>query len=218
MQSFRVTVELSSPMQVSEHPIHLDGVLSALQVRRLEDAGHPDPWSRQHDLPLERYRAPDGDWCFKASIFKGIPDTEPFFVPLAYRMNLAQVAEDQASGLLALRSAKANTAGGPFKAGIQLKPMVWIQHLCAYAVGDVKTTWELLDELEFIGPGRSRASGRVSAVTVEPVADELLWAQRALPSGFDLPIPFTVVPRAGGLRAPYWKKHLVTNILFPVEF
>src|ERR1700686_3591060 len=129
MESMRVAVELSSPIQLPEHPIHLDGVLSALRVQELEEAGHPDPWSVQHDVPLARYVAPDGEWCFKASIFTGAPEMEPFFAPLSYRINLAQVAEDRASGLLALRASKANTAGGAFRAGIHLKPMAWVRQL-----------------------------------------------------------------------------------------
>jgi CRISPR type IV-associated protein Csf3 len=216
-ESMRVTVELSTPMQLPEHPIHLDGVLSALRVQCLEEAGHSDPWSEQHSLPLVRYVAPDGEWCFKASLFSRVPAMEPFFSPLAYRINLAQVAEDRASGLLALRSAKANTAGGPFRAGIHLKPMAWLLKLEAYAVGDVAAVQELLAGLKFIGPGRSRAAGRVSAVTVEHVPEaSLRWAQRALPAACDLPLPFAVALCAGTLRAPYWKRRSATETLFPV--
>jgi CRISPR type IV-associated protein Csf3 len=215
-ESMRVAVELSAPMQLPEHPIHLDGLLSALHVQRLEEAGHSDPWSQQHSLPLARYVAPDGEWCFKASLFSGVPAMEPFFSPLAYRANLAQVAEDRGIGLLALRSAKANTAGGPFRAGIHLKPMAWVPKLEAYAMGDVAAVRDLLSGLKFIGPGRSRAAGRVHAVTVEHVPEESLrWAQRALPAACDLPLPFAMALCAGTLRAPYWKRRLATKTLLP---
>lgn len=217
MESMRVTVELSAPMQLPEHPIHLDGVLSALHVQRLGEAGHSDPWSEQHSLPVARYVAPDGEWCFKASLFSGMRAMEPFFLPLAYRVNLAQVAEDRASGLLTLRSAKANTAGGPFRAGIHLKPMVWLPKLEAYAVGDVAAVRDLLAGLKFIGPGRSRAAGRVRGVTVERVPEESLrWAQRALPAACDLPLPFAMALCAGTLRVPYWKRRAATETLLPV--
>lgn len=51
MKPFRVTIQLAGPMIIPKHPIHLDGLLAALHVQALEEAGHPSPWDEQHNLP-----------------------------------------------------------------------------------------------------------------------------------------------------------------------
>ena len=63
---FVVTFTLANAMVEPKGPMALDALLSWASVRRAECAGHPQPFSVEHDLPLERHSVGDA-WCFKAS-------------------------------------------------------------------------------------------------------------------------------------------------------
>lgn len=162
MKPFRVTIQLAGPMIIPKHPIHLDGLLAALHVQALEEAGHPSPWDEQHNLPLERYVTQSGEWVFKASMLRGSPLIEPHLYMITSRTDTARVADDIEAGLLKCRQARLNTSTGPFKSGLQNLHTVWVKELHADAIGDIPAIEKLLQRLEFVGPRRGLGMGRVA--------------------------------------------------------
>ncbi|EMO4361379.1 TPA: hypothetical protein ACRMYO_006182 [Pseudomonas aeruginosa] len=215
MKPFRVTIQLAGPMIVPKHPIHLDGLLAALHVQALEEAGHPSPWDEQHNLPLERYVTQSGEWVFKASMLLGVPIVEPHLYMITSRTDATRVAEDIEAGLLKCRQARLNSSTGPFKSGIQNLNTTWVKELCADGIGNLPAIDKLLQNLEFVGPRRGLGMGRVAAVSIEETA-EARWMNRHLPLDADIDNSTSLIPQFGALRPPYWEKTAMTVISSPM--
>lgn len=215
-----VHIALDSPIVIGEHPMHLDALLAGILVRAAEDRGEKDAWLAGERLPLDRYVSPGGDWVWKASLLT--PATrlsESFPVTMTGRINVQRAAEDRESGLLKLRMAKPNTAGGPFKGSIFSVTAQWVDSLVAYAIGDIEEVQTILRALEFVGPRRSQCFGRVRAVQVRASPDmNLAWVHRALPIDSDIPLPGNRSCAIGNLRAPYWYRPTQQPVLMPVDF
>ena len=206
MEPLRIRVDLIRPIAVGTYPILLDAVLAALQVDAASAQGHPDPWSVQHDLPLERYET-DSDWVFKASFFR--PSFEFPVQPVAFeiqtsRMSLDRVSQDMNDNLVKTGMAVANPAGGPFKTHFFSIPIQWVLRFEAYAIGKRHPIELLLSQLRYLGGRRSTGHGMVRQVSVEPVAlESCRWWDRPLPS--DQTVASSSVRAYGRLHAPYWK-------------
>lgn len=214
MQPFRVHITLKTPMVEPRRPIFLDGLLSGLRVAQ-DESVH---WGKtQHDLPLERFETASG-WCFKASAFQIKRLSAPMPWMLTGRINLVKAAEDRASGLLKLRSAVPNTAGGPFKASKFNIDLINAE-LVAWGIGDIEAVKVLLSECDQVGGRRSGAHGQVDSITVEPVDEAgCKWYLRNLPSGSDTrEMGVEFVPEAGNLKAPYWNQVSQVMVLVPVN-
>lgn len=220
MEPLRVSVTLIRPISVGTYPILLDGVLAALRVELAQSQGHPDPWSTQHDLPLDLYQ-PDqtGPWVFKASFFcpslQGPIDPVGFEIQTS-RISLDRVAQDMEDKLVKVGTAVANPAGGTFKTHFFSVASRFVHELCAYAIGDRQGVEALLSRLRYLGGRRSTAHGRIARVQVEPVSEqECCWWDRPLPCGQT--IVSKTVRAWGRLHPPYWAKQHRAEVLLPVS-
>lgn len=218
MKPLRVSITLKSPMSVSSHALTLDGLLSGLVVRRAEDGGHADPYSVQHDLPLDRYESPSGDWVFKASRILGEQQGEVFTSMLTSRFNAMTVLRDMDDGLVQSKRAYMQTDGGYFKSTLERMHLRWMSTLSAYAVGDEDAVRDILSDLRYLGGRRALASGTVRSVSVEVVPDdECVWWNRPMPVDTDIALDrVTFAPDWGTLHAPYWKRSQQTEIITPI--
>ncbi|WP_455233414.1 hypothetical protein [Geopseudomonas aromaticivorans] len=218
MQSLRIRISISTPLIEPAQAFHFDALLGALRVKQAEEEqGAIDPRSVHHDLPLDRYVTPSGEWVFKASAFRLHREGQVIPWMMSGRSNLARVAEDRESGFLKLRAAKANIAGGPFKGTIFNVNLVWAE-LEAWAVGDPVAIEQLLARCHQIGGRRGVGHGQVQGFSVEPVEpEECHWDWRALPPDFDQPLTHDepLVLAIGNLRAPYWDRRLNQDTLLP---
>ncbi|MFK4136682.1 hypothetical protein ACI2KR_31090 [Pseudomonas luteola] len=218
MEPLRITILLNSPIVEPSQPFHFDALLGALKVRQAEaEHGAIDPRSVHHDIPLDRHVTPSGKWVFKASAFKLNKMEEAFNWMMSGRSDLKQAAEDRASGFLKYRTAKPNTAGGPFKASVFHLDLVW-GDLVAYAVGDKQAIEQMLAGCSQVGGRRGTGFGNVQSISVESVSiEECHWDWRNLPSDYDIPLTHTesLVQSAGSLHAPYWDRQLHEVVLMP---
>lgn len=219
MQPFRVQITLRTPMVEPRQAFHLDALLSALRVQVAEKGSESvDPRSIHHDLPLDRYTSPSGEWCFKASAFRLHRESEAFPWMMTSRSDLVMAAEDRQSGFLKLRAAAPNTAGGPFKSSKFTVDLVWAS-LEAWGVGDVEGVRELMAHCTHVGGRRGTSCGEVDRIEVQPVsAEECPWYRRALPEDSEsFPNLGTRALSIGHLRAPYWDKREHRKVLVPVD-
>lgn len=218
MDPLRISISLRGPMVEPLQAFHLDALLGSLRVQMEEDArGAIDPKTVHHDIPVDRYTSPSGAWVFKASAFKLTKLSPTFLWMQTGRANLIQAAEDRASGLLSLRSAKPVTAGGPFKSSVSQVDMVWAE-LTAYAIGNQLEIEKLLAQCAQVGARRSTGFGNVSSIEVEVVDQSLChWDWRALPEDYNehLTHSDSLVLAQGNLRAPYWDKRSYERVFVP---
>ncbi|MPQ69349.1 hypothetical protein [Pseudomonas sp. MWU12-2323] len=216
----RITVTLSTPMVEPNNLLHLDGLLAALRVRQAEAATDEpvDPLEVQHDIPLERYTSPSMEWVFKASAFRLHRETETRMWMQSGRMDLVRVAEDRQSGLLKLRAAKPNLAGGYFKSSAYHNPILWAG-LEAYCVGDKQAIESLLKDCDQVGGRRGVGSGKVQSIEVCTISEEECnWMYRALPVDTDLAVQGEYATSMKGLRPPYWDRTQHLPVLTPLDF
>ncbi|MHD0644145.1 hypothetical protein ACYPKM_00745 [Pseudomonas aeruginosa] len=219
MQPLKVTIKLRSPMVEPRQALHLDALLSALRVSAAEQEGINDPNLVQHDLPVERYVAPSGEWVFKASAFNLRREAPAMPWMQTGRSDLVMAAEDRASGFLKLRGAKPNTAGGPFKASKYTIDIVW-SVLEAFVVGDKAGIESLLADCKQVGGRRGTGHGCVDSISVvEVTSAECAWYNRSLPEDFEGidGAKLDLVRRIGALRSPYWMKALHKVVLSPLS-
>ena len=218
MKPLRVTITLASPMMEPGHAFHLDALLAALKVKQegCLDTG-ADPRACHHDLPLERYQSPSGEWVFKASAFTFQKEIAPRTWLMSGGLNATLAAEHRNSGVLKLGSNKPNPAGGHFKGSVFYKSLLWTE-LVADCVGDAAGLQELLDLCDQVGAKRGTGFGRVKTITVDPVSlEECQWARRVMPADFDGPDVRGYARVMSALQPPYWDRSLHQPALMPLE-
>lgn len=213
----RVQVRLDRPIHVGAQPVLLDGLLSALAVQRATAQGHTDPWSVQHDIPVDRYRSPSGQWVFKASMFRPINPDTPFSFSMVSRINVRDAAFDIEDGLLKARQAAPNPAGGTFKTSFFPVLAQWAQAWEAYVVGDIDAIGALLKDMTHLGGRRSIGMGAVSEVTVQASdGPAVLWTDRPLPEDFSGETTRPMALAMSALQAPYWRRSSFVPALVPL--
>lgn len=220
MDFLKVTISLSTPMVEPGDLFHLDALLGALRVNRAraELGDGIDPRAHHHDLPLERYHSPSGQWVFKASAFRLEKLLESQTWMQTSRINIAEAARHREEGFLLLRAAKPNPAGGPFKNSLYHYPVV-LANLTAFCVGDKRLIEDLLAECRLVGGRRGVGCGRVSAITVDIVPEtECNWIWRAMPDDSEESIISGGHALAmSALRSPYWDRVQHRPVLTPTN-
>lgn len=216
MMPLRITIRLAGAMMRPRHLLHLDAVLAALRVQQAEADGDPDPWARQHDLPLARWTAPCGQWVFCASAFHFDRVGRPVIVPMTARTSVTRLGEDIADGLVDYRASAINPAGGTFKSsafGISAQ-LVTAAH--AECIGEMADVTALLTGLEFLGARRAQAFGRVAGIEVTPVlaAD---WLARVMPASWGAETAAGYALAQQCLRPPYWQRGRMRAALVPLD-
>ncbi len=220
-EHLKVVIRLRTPMKEPDNLFHLDALLAAMRVQEAEAlSGAPvEPSEVQHDLPVERYIAPSGEWVFKASAFHLARESEVRMWMQTGRTDLTRFASDRASGFVKMRASKPNLAGGFFKSSAFHYPLVWAE-LTAYCIGDKARVESLLARCEQIGGRRGVGSGVVESIEVQVVdQDECVWAYRTMPQGAEREmrgILFAQAVRA--LRPPYWDRASQVAALQPLSF
>lgn len=217
MEPLWVIIELERPLALGTRPMHLDGLLSFARVEQAAEDGETDPWALQHDLPLERYTSPSGQWCFKASLLAPCPASEPFTVLLTGRIEAARVVQDRETVLDTGRTTKINPAGGYFKGSIFNQSVQWVDRLVASAVGEKAEIERLMQRITAVGRRRNIGFGAVRSVTVLPSSDEEAWSWRTLPSDADFEPAVTMALSDGNLHAPYWKRASAVESIEPID-
>lgn len=218
MEPLRITAVLVRPVLSLSHPIMLDGVLAAAKVKRAEIAGHPDPWSVQDDLPLARYESPSGQWVWQASAFVPQPLSEHLPLLQTSRHDLARMTQDIDDGLVQIRKAKINPAGGMFRTSYEYLRAQWWQQAHADCIGDRDAIADLLQEITHLGGRRSLGLGEVSEWRVDVIdAGSCRWMRRPMPADSDAAASdISYAPAMQTLRPPYWRKTARQTALVPV--
>jgi CRISPR type IV-associated protein Csf3 len=215
-QPFKISVRLDRPIHVGGHPVAADGVLSALVVEAAAADGHPDPWSVQHELPLERHTTASGQWVFKASVFRPQAPDMPYSFSMVSRVDAHQAAYDLERGVFQTKQVTPHIGGGAFKMSFFPVLAQWAEAWEAHAVGDIDVVRELLGGLTHLGGRRGIGLGAIRSIEVIPEEANVLWTDRALPSDFE---GETARPMAGAmvtLAAPYWKRSNAVEALLPM--
>lgn len=216
---FHVLIKLRTPLVEPKNPFHLDALLSALRVQKAAELDSSlDPRSVHHDLPLERYISPSGEWCFKASAFHYIRHAEAFPWMATSRFNIEQASEDRFRGFLKTRSLTPNLAGGPFKMSKFTIDLLWAD-IEAWGVGDILAIRQLLSGCQQVGARRGTAYGAVKHIEVEPEsADACQWFRRTLPADVEKDFGQGQMTFAmGHLRAPYWDRREHRRVAIPLD-
>lgn len=219
MDFLKVTISLSTPMVEPGDLFHLDALLGALRVNRAraELGDGIDPRAHHHDLPLERYHSPSGQWVFKASAFRLEKLLESQTWMQTSRINIAEAARHREEGFLLLRAAKPNPAGGPFKNSLYHYPVV-LANLTAFCVGDKAVIEDLLSECRLVGGRRGVGCGRVAGFSVEVVPEsECNWACRSMPDDSDESLTNGHALAMSSLRSPYWDRAQHQPVLTPTN-
>ncbi len=209
-QSLQIVFELDRPMRIPENPIHLDALLAWAVVDEATEAGHPDPWSVQHDLPLERHDTAAG-WCWKSSMLVADPAGVQFMVNRSRGQDGLSIA--QAHDVLLKAQNVLPQGSGRYKQFLLSDPFQWIKTLTAWCISnDPERVEVLLRRIRHIGKLRVIGAGHVRECHVSPHADSERWKLRAMPE----PLP-GYRPVHGALHAPYWDRSARTVTYMPGE-
>lgn len=211
-QPFRVDWELCTPMIVPDAPIHLDALMSRARVDC--DAGLvlDDPYSTQHNLPLEKYQVGE-DWCFKASrlFLTGVGPTVQYHQ--VRRANVTTWREAADRGLFK-RDPVFDPSRGFTKGVSVVLPMKMMTHAHAWGVGNIAEVQFLLNHIHSIGKLKRRSSGTVKNCKVTACAvDDCQWFIRNLPLASERLPNISYSTSLGCLRSPYWKTENNVGVL-----
>ena len=217
MEPLRITFDMGTPVIVPDTPIHLDGLLSWARVDEgtAGDEG-AEPWSVQHDLPLEKFFTSSA-WCFKASWLTFTWAGEPRAFHLSRRSDPVEFANAYVSGVLGKRKPSWNAASGPTKGYSILGQERLAVRAEAFAVGDADRISVLLSRVICLGKHHRLGKGLIRSFRVESVFhDACPWHRRHLPDDTEIAREGTV--RApGALSAPYWEKLCQTIVRIPID-
>jgi CRISPR type IV-associated protein Csf3 len=212
MTPLAVTFRLGSAMRQPENPIHLDALLAWAVVDEATEAGHPDPWSVQHEIPIARHG--EGDrWVFCASML-----CPPAALPLPFVAHRTRaqhgtlLARAVASGVISKGPNIIPAGSGRFKLYLLSDTYQWVSHLSAWCLStNPDRVRELLQRVHHIGKGRGLDAGRVTSVDVveSPDANDR-WRHRVMPD----PAP-GYLPIHATMRPPYWARELRVEAYFP---
>lgn len=181
----RIEMDLAGPMERPADPIHFDGLIAHLLVKRdlPADATIDRIRTTILALPLER-RETGGDWTWAASTIAFEWTSPPMhgFATLAIRA--AEISRFQETGAFTNRKpeTKIDTSKSTFKAGVWARERQWAARAVAFCIGDEEEVRDLLSRLEQIGPRRRLGAGMVTGtrVVVDGRAHDL-WSRRSLP-------------------------------------
>lgn len=204
-EPFRVDWELCTPMIVPDAPIHLDALLARARVDSDAVLALDDPYSTQHNLPLEKFQV-DQDWCFKASrlFLVGVGPTVQYHQ--VRRANVTMWREAADRGLFK-RDPPFDPARGISKAVSILLPMRMMIHAHAWGVGNIVEVQLLLNRIHSLGKLKRRSSGTIKSCVVTACGgDDCLWHLRNLPLASPRLPSVSYSTSLGCLRSPYWKK------------
>lgn len=198
MSPLEIRFRLVTPMRAPEQPIHLDALLAWAAV----DAAGGD-LAAQDDLPLELHAA-DGRRVWKASrlVFQPLhrqmmPMTRTFD-PWAWAMDRGRVYTGGGNRL--------DPGMGPYKAYQIYVPLVQVERVRAWCIGEAERIGELLARVTHLGKLARLDMGRVLSREILPCAEAReRWKCRTMPE----PLP-GYRPAVMTLMPPYWRREMRT--------
>jgi len=210
MKPLRVEFRLVRPMRYPESPIHLDALLAWCAVREAEDAGDPDPLAAQERLPLAEDDGEGGRvWCASHLIWQAT--APPRQMVITKRFEPEEYARRR--GNVFVGGPNIWTQGsGPYKAFVIHHPVIVVDSVSAYCIGDPARIAELLARIQSIGKLRRIGQGMVSGLTVIP--DDraaTAWRVRVMPrpvEGYAQSMATT--------RPPYWRREACQAAWVPI--
>ena len=202
MQPLHIEFRLASPIYVeSEHPIHLDALLTYAASQELIEQGADNPWEECHEFLNETLDKTEGEnWVWKASKLLMTPLATPQFTPMIRKCDPdayydEMYSEDNPDGIWVSRFLKGgvmspanplkfkiNTSSGQRKSYYWLAAHQWVDKVEAYCVGDKEQIEDLLRKhIKFIGKMGRNGFGRIKEITVTPSENTEAWRMRVLP-------------------------------------
>lgn len=229
MNPLKVSFRFRSPVLVdSEHPIHLDGLLSYGLMREMEEMESSNPWEESLDLSEILEKTDGTPWVWKASQLEFVSGMAPFSAthlmtnmirrcdPEQVYADLGQVWE---SGRKIGPAYKVDSRSGQQRGYQWLAASQWIKEATAWAIGDIDAVRHYLGFVEFVGKQGRNGYGRISEISVEPVVAESEkenWKRRCLPEEIPGLTGINYEPALTTIRPPYWRRTDRQRVLVPV--
>lgn len=195
MEGIRVEITINGYIAVSGFFPHLDSVIAYIAMEREE--------CDMESLPLEKFIPDDDDikdlWVWKASAL--VPDRvlRRSALHCIRRYDDMEIQDAYEKGLVRSRGPE-NYYSGPLRPHVLSMPIMYVNTLTGWCVGDMQKIKDLLKDLDHVGKLRRIGIGRVNGIEIIPDDDaHVKWQIRAMPqrlSGY--------VPVMTTIRPPYW--------------
>jgi CRISPR type IV-associated protein Csf3 len=186
-------------MRAPEAPIHLDALIAWAAV--FETGGQT--YEAQDHLPLEKYTAASGKWTWKASQLV-YNSGHRQSIPLTRRLDVDECARDQTDGVFRANNLNVLTPGtGVYKSYNFMVPIVAVDVVHAWCVGEEKTIERLLSHVRHVGKLGRIDYGRIKkwTVTIDDEPNRERWRLRTMPDSHD-----GYNATIGTLSPPYWER------------
>ena len=216
MEDFVVRWQLSTPMAVPEHPIHLDALLASAKVEEQLRRGTPleHALAAQDELPFEKAVTADGQWVWKASQLLCSPASPPINVQMTRRLDMNILAADR-DRIFTSRRQTLRIGTGHFRNYDLRLAVQWQGSIEAYGIGDLEAVRVLLQTITSLGRMRRNGWGKIASLSVTKLAGVATdqWKKRSLPRSLHLEALPGHQPGHGTYRPPYWNRAEWTEIL-----
>lgn len=222
MLPLKVTFQFGTPVvREDEHPIHFDGLLASCVAQEAEQFGSPTAWEDADDLShlLERTEADStGAWVWKASQLVFDPASERFSASMVRRSEPEAFMHAQDSGLMAMRKLRSymNTGSGPERSYFLLHSYQWMNSATAWCVGDPVEIQNALRFVQHLGKMSRNGFGMVTKIDVVVTDASDNWMNRFMPANHSACDQFKYIPATRRLKAPYWKKDNMAEVMMPI--
>ena len=229
MQALKVVFRFRSPLMVdSEHPLHLDAVLSFALMKELEENESANPWQESLDLSNILEKTEGTPWVWKASQIEFRSGMAPFLSTHLMTNMIRRSDPERTYADLGYAWETSRTVGPAFKVdtrsgqqrGYQwLAASRWIREATAWAIGDIDAVRHYLSFIKFLGKQGRNGYGQISEVSVDPVTQDVEnenWKKRCLPEGIPGLPGIVYEPSFETARPPYWRRTERERVLVPV--
>lgn len=208
MKALRITWRLSSHMVLPERGIHLDNLIGHAAVRSAEECGDENPLETLADLPFEKAVGADGQWVWKASQLALNRIGSVQWHSFVRRHERTRWGEDRDRGICIGKADAPPEGTGDKKAYLLYQPLVQVQSVQAWCVGEPDMVEGLLGTIRTIGRSDRMGWGTVRDMVVEeaPEREKEFWRYRSLPDSLaDLRMPGHRKAHTT-VRPPYWNR------------
>lgn len=225
MKPLKVVWQIATPLILPGNGLlHADALMAWAVTERamaaLRRAGDPIPVgasirSLAEELPLSKFVAPSGAWCWCASAlhFEREAHAGRSMTAMVRRTEVDDLLGLQAEGALRSRATKVNLASGPQRNFLLRFDLTYARTATAWMLGDAAAVQDLLGDVKHLGKKGASGFGVVNDFSVTQVPEsECHWQRRAMPSPHS-----THVPTAAALRPPYWDATSFTQTWVPVD-
>lgn len=218
MKPIEVRWRLRTPVVLSPHPLHLDGLLALARARQIE-AQQDRPWSEavrmaQEALPLGRWAvAGQAGWQASMLEYQEFVD-RPVMQTAIRKTDPDRIAEARADGIVECKKNVIALGTGPQRNYDYRYVTQQARQAVAWAIGDPAEVYDLLEWVDAIGGKARNGWGLVRDVAVEEVPEsECRWWWRHLPKQDGI----SGVVKMGATVPPYWARRNWEVVVVPEE-